>query len=187
MHTQAGWSVSDPGALVRDERALTDLYMTFSPRLYRHACRLLGETNEAEELVAETFHRFLISLRNGAGPRQHLSGYLFRILHNLITDRFRRKTPAAVPLEDDVEADSDPEGISDQRRRRAQARALLVQLTPDQRFVITLKYFEGLSNDEIAAALGKNVGTVKSLQHRALEAMRRVLAREGWTAEEVLT
>jgi RNA polymerase sigma-70 factor (ECF subfamily) len=44
--------------------------------------------------------------------------------------------------------------------------------------VITLKYFEGLSNEEVAAVLGKPIGAVKSLQHRALETLRRVLRPE---------
>jgi RNA polymerase sigma-70 factor (ECF subfamily) len=41
--------------------------------------------------------------------------------------------------------------------------------------VILLKYFEGLSNEEVAAALDKPVGAIKSLQHRALDSMRRIL------------
>lgn len=166
-----------------DERTLAEIYTTFSPRLYRYAYRLLGEAAEAEEMVAETFHRFLVAVRFERGPQLHLSGYLFRILHNLITDRFRRRPPAMVPLEDDLPGDSDPARLGDLHLQQARARALLLRLTPEQRFVITLKYFEGLSNDEIAAALGKNTGTVKSLQHRGLEALRRALIREGWAPE----
>jgi len=44
--------------------------------------------------------------------------------------------------------------------------------------VITLKYFEGLSNEEVAVALGKPIGAVKSMQHRALESLRRILKSE---------
>jgi RNA polymerase sigma-70 factor, ECF subfamily len=61
---------------------------------------------------------------------------------------------------------------------QARARAALWQLTPDQRLVVTLKYFEGFDNEEIAVALGKPIGAVKSLQHRALAALRRILQAE---------
>ncbi len=44
--------------------------------------------------------------------------------------------------------------------------------------MIMLKYFEGQTNEEVAAALGKPIGAVKSLQHRALEALRRTLRAE---------
>jgi RNA polymerase sigma-70 factor (ECF subfamily) len=58
-----------------------------------------------------------------------------------------------------------------------EVRAALAHLTPDQRQVVLLKYLEGLENEEIAAALGKPLGAVKSLQHRALAALRRILVR----------
>ena len=58
------------------------------------------------------------------------------------------------------------------------ARAALWSLTPEQRLVIALKYFGGLSNEEVAVALGKPISAVKSLQHRALDALRRLLVNE---------
>jgi RNA polymerase sigma-70 factor (ECF subfamily) len=51
-------------------------------------------------------------------------------------------------------------------------------LTPDQRQVVVLKYIEGWQNKEIAQALDKPVGAIKSLQHRALNTLRRILTRE---------
>jgi RNA polymerase sigma-70 factor (ECF subfamily) len=48
-------------------------------------------------------------------------------------------------------------------------------LTPDQRQVVILKFLEGWSNAEVAETLNKPVGAVKSLQHRALGALRRIL------------
>lgn len=186
MPTYADTPLLEGSILATDKRTLAEIYTAFSPRLYRYAYRLLGEAGEAEEMVAETFHRFLVAVRFERGPQLHLSGYLFRILHNLITDRFRRRPPAMMPLDDDLPGESDPARLGDLHLQQARARALLLRLTPEQRFVITLKYFEGLSNDEIAAALGKNTGTVKSLQHRGLEALRRALLREGWAPEGAL-
>ena len=58
----------------------------------------------------------------------------------------------------------------------AAVKAAVKELKPKLRMAILLKYFEGLNNEEVAAALDKPVGAIKSLQHRALDSMRRVLA-----------
>jgi RNA polymerase sigma-70 factor (ECF subfamily) len=62
---------------------------------------------------------------------------------------------------------------------RERARYALLSLTPDQRQVIMLKFLEGWQNPEIARALNKPVGAVKSLQHRGLAALRRILIPDG--------
>ncbi len=169
-----------PKASQLDEHALSEIYQALSPCLYRYAYRLLGNAADAEDIVAETFHRLLLALRHGQGPRRHLSAYLYRIAHNLITDRYRRRPLPDMPFDEALEADADdsPEVSMPIRIAQERARAALWQLTPEQRLVITLKYFEGQSNEEVAAALGKPVGAVKSLQHRALEALRRILRSE---------
>jgi RNA polymerase sigma-70 factor (ECF subfamily) len=65
------------------------------------------------------------------------------------------------------------------RRLRAECLSeAMEQLTEDQRRVILLKFMEGLSNRETARVLAKTEGAVKSLQHRALAALERVLKRE---------
>lgn len=172
------------GVRCLDERALTEVYQAYSPPLYRYAYRLLGEAQAAEELVSETFQRFLTAVRRGHGPQTSLSAYLYRILHNAITDRFRRRPPPELPLEEELTdgAESDPAQLGAAHWEQARARALLRRLTPEQRLVLTLKYFEGLSNDEIAVVLDKPTGAIKALQHRGLEALRRLLHREGVSA-----
>jgi RNA polymerase sigma-70 factor, ECF subfamily len=168
-----------PQAYRLDERALTEIYQALSPPLYRYAYRLLGNAHDAEDIVAEAFHRFLSALRHGNGPREHLSAYLYRIAHNLITDRYRRNPPPEAELDETwTAADDDPAEAAAQHIAQARARSALWKLTADQRQVILLKYFEGLSNEEVAATLNKPVGAIKSLQHRALDSMRRVLDAE---------
>jgi RNA polymerase sigma-70 factor (ECF subfamily) len=162
-----------------DEAALTKVYDALSPRLYRYAYRFLGDAQEAEEVTAEAFHRLLVALRNGGGPREHLAAYLYRIAHNILTDKFRRR-PVELGLDDGLPAEGDcqpPQAVA-LALAQAQARAALARLTADQQQVIMLKYFECLDNAQTAAALGKPVGAVKALQHRALQALRRLLAPE---------
>jgi RNA polymerase sigma-70 factor (ECF subfamily) len=176
------------GARRFEEKTLAAIYDAHSPELYRYAFRLLGHHQAAEDLVAATFHRFLRALHSGGGPKEHLRAYLYRVAHNLAMDAYRRKPVEAVPL-DEIEtspsAENDLEGDVEKRIAQEKARAAIWFLTDDQRQVIVLKYLQGLSNQEVADSLGKPVGAVKSLQHRALNALRRILqANEGRSEAE---
>jgi RNA polymerase sigma-70 factor (ECF subfamily) len=104
--------------------------------------------------------------------------YLYRIAHNWITDQYRRQI--SYPLDEDHIIDPDP-SIDPQSDTRDvilqdQVRTALMGLTPDQRQVIVLKYLEGWTNAEVAKSMNKPVGAVKSLQHRGLAALRRLLS-----------
>ncbi|MGE5265059.1 MAG: RNA polymerase sigma factor [Acidobacteriota bacterium] len=166
-------------ALRFEPQALAAVYDLYSPGLYGYALRLLGQPDAAEDCVAETFNRFLQALREGKGPRQSLKAYLYRMAHNWVTDRYRRMPPV-VPLESELWADEKPTPpeVLDRNTEAEYLRQALAQLTPEQRQVIVLKYVEDWTNEEIALALDKPVGAVKSLQHRALAALQRILIKE---------
>jgi RNA polymerase sigma-70 factor (ECF subfamily) len=160
-----------------DQQTLAEVYDRYSPGLYRYAIRLLGDGSHAEECVAETFSRFLSALQRGGGPKEHLQAYLYRIAHNWITDNYRSQPSLPLHLENVVETNphTNPQSVADDVHLKAQVREALLQLTPDQRQVIILKYIEGWSNAEVAKAMRKPVGAVKSLQHRALANLNRLL------------
>lgn len=163
-----------------EKEALAEIYDTYSSALFRYAYRLLGSEDQAEECVAEVFSRFLQALSKGGGPEFHLKPYLYRIAHNWATDQFRRQPPPPLPLEPELISNNDinPSILAADNFQREQVRAMLRLLTPDQRQVILLKYFENFTNQETAEALDKPVGAVKSLQHRALAALERLLLKE---------
>ena len=160
-----------------DQHTLADIYDSYSPGLYRYAIRHLGDPSQAEDCVSETFSRFLNALHNGGGPRDHIQAYLYRIAHNWITDQYRRQPPIAEDVDQDLlsEPEDNPQKIGEQNLEQARVRQALKLLTPDQRQVIVLKYLEGWSNQEVAQIIGKPVGAVKSLQHRAINALQRIL------------
>jgi len=160
-----------------DQVALAEIYDTYSTSLYGYALRLLGDPALAEDCVAETFSRFLKALHAGKGPQKQLKAYLYRIAHNWIADVYRRSPQQCLSLEEGPEL-SHALRVEEQVDRRilaGQLRTALFQLTPDQRQVIILVYIEGWRKAEVAAALGKPVGAVKSLQHRALNSLRNKL------------
>ena len=160
-----------------DRKVLAEIYDRYSPGLYRYAVRQLSDDIQAEECVAETFSRFLQILQGGGGPQEHLQAYLYRIARNWITDQFRRQPP--LPLDPEIpiagEASDDPAFAVGHILQQERVRRALMHLTPDQRQVILLKYIEGWSNAEVAASVNKPIGAVKSLQHRALNALHRLL------------
>ena len=162
-----------------DADALTQIYDTYSPGIYRYAMRLLGDECMAEECVSDTFSRFLGALRSGGGPQDQLKAYLYRVAHNWITDTYRRTPPPPLALQEDVRSNqTPPDTAAFDAITQAQVRAALVRLTGDQRQVIVLKFLEGWENEAIAATLNKPVGAVKALQHRAVQALRKMLLSE---------
>lgn len=160
-----------------DTQALSEVYDTFSPRIYGYVYRRTGQVDTAQDITAETFHRLLVALKRESGPRDNLSAWLYRVAHNLIVDYYRHRSLEET-LELDVEslARTQPEqdqGI--QKELEAETRAALLQLTTLQQQIIVLRFLEGLSLKETAQIVQRDVSAVKALQHRALNSLRRLI------------
>ncbi len=160
-----------------DQQALAEIYDLFSDALYAYAFKHVGKAQVAEDLVAETFQRFLSSLERGGGPNDHLQAYLYRITHNLITDLYRREPPPSLELDTEllIEDGPGPAGQLAEQQEAERVRKALRLLTPEQRQVVVLKFLEGWTTQEISQALNKSQGAVKALQHRGIAALQRVL------------
>lgn len=165
-------------ALRFDQSALGQIYDLYSPELYRYAARFLGDPCVAEDCVADTFSRFLKAIRARRGPKDYLRAYLYRIAHNWIADHYRRAPDVVELTETQPGNGHSPELEAELRLRRAQMRKAILGLTPDQQQVIALKYLQDWKNEEIAHGLHKPIGAVKSLQHRALANLKRILEKE---------
>ena len=152
-----------------------EIYRQHSQAVFRLAWLLSGDRHEAEDLTSECFARALA----GSGPIRQATvrSYLYAIVRNLVASRHRR--PAVeVPADDEQMADAagadpDPAQRAELRQRLAHASAGLAALRPPERQVLVLCGIHGLSNAEIADALGIDAGAVRVRLHRA----RRALAR----------
>jgi RNA polymerase sigma-70 factor (ECF subfamily) len=162
-----------------DLEALGEIHDGYSEKIYYYIYRYLGEARLAEDLTAEVFLKLLEAIKASKGPRTHLSAWLYRVAHNLVVDHFRRPQGESLPLEEELVAA--PENVTvavEKKLAQQQLRAAISHLTSDQQQVIVLKFVEGLSNAEVGQVLGKTEGAVKSLQHRALAALQRIMERE---------
>ena len=146
-------------------------------QIYRYIYRRLGNKGRAENIASETFTRLLDAFKNGKGPSDGVLYWLYRVAHNLVIDLYRQSDREPLPLYEQILSDQDPqpeEGML-QVQEQARVRWALAQLTEDQQQVLELKFIEGLDNKQVAAILQKTVGSVKSLQHRGLASLERIL------------
>jgi RNA polymerase sigma-70 factor (ECF subfamily) len=154
--------------------------------VFNLAYRVLGDYAEAEDVTQETFVR---AWRGLAGFRGHaqFTTWLYRIVHNLCLNRLpglRQQLLQTEPLEETLAnpTDSLPE-LSEERERMVFLRAELERLPEKYRLVLTLRYLQNLSYDEIAATLDLTMGTVKTHVHRARELLTERLRQwEGQSA-----
>ena len=156
---------------------LAEIYDTYYLPIYRFIFRQVGDVDISRELSSEVFHRMLKVNKNDTEFIQRLTPWLYCTARNLVIDHYRRQQYRNhLPLNEElVESASNTAEVAELRLSADQMREALQRLTPDQRQVILLKFMEGLSNQEVAEALSKPVGAVKSLQHRALTNLRHLL------------
>ena len=154
--------------------------------LYRLARRMTGDDDEAEDLVQETFARAMDKQAQFV-PGTNLRAWLFRILRNLYVDGWRRAkaSPVRERLDDEDSAAGETmvageplRGDEELERLRAvvadDIEGALRQLSVDARTIVLLD-LEGFTQEELAAVLGCNVGTVKSRLSRARAKLRELL------------
>ncbi len=173
-----------------DESALGELYDQWVTLVHSVAMHLLRDAREAEEVVEEAFWQAWRQAERYDASRGSVSTWLTTIVRSRALDRLRarrrvREEPLSQLEMSDAEQRSpdatDPLTGAELAERRVLVRAALVSLPAEQRQVLELAYFGGLSQSEIAERVGLPLGTVKTRARLALEKLRdrlRVLQDE---------
>ncbi|MBI5231418.1 MAG: sigma-70 family RNA polymerase sigma factor [Coriobacteriales bacterium] len=164
------------------EWAWVEIYRDLSPTVLRYL-RAHGAA-DPEDVLGETFVHVVRRLADFKGDETGFRAWVFTIARSRLLDCWRqseRRPLDHVAPESLVEclAAENTEGEAMRRLAQDRVRATLDRLTPDQRDVIFLRIIAGLSIDEVARALGKKSGAVKSLQKRGLTAIRREISGEA--------
>src|SRR6266571_1479130 len=161
--------------LAGDERAVRVLYARFARPVYTLGLRLLGGAEAAEELTQDVFLSAWRKASRFDAARGRLSTWLMAIAHNLAVDRLRHDRGAGRPVL--VFVDELPEAIptdeEDMVLDRETARQALAALSPNERQVLSLAYFQGWTAREIAEAQGIPLGTAKTRLRTALIKLRK--------------
>lgn len=166
----------------RDADAMMDLYDSFSRLLYSIVLRAVRDAAIAEDITQEVFLRVWNRVGTFDEEKGNLEAWLVTVARNRAFDYVRsvRNAPdtsliSLTELERSSFFAADKSSSPERQLSERAVRAALQELTDDQRAVIELTHFEGLTQTEIAGQLRKPLGTVKGLVRSALKCLRASL------------
>jgi RNA polymerase sigma-70 factor, ECF subfamily len=145
--------------------------------VYRYIASRVHRPSDAEDLTQLVFVKALEALPRYESRGIPFGGWLFRLARNTVIDHVRTRHDH-VDLDSAIGQagrDAGPDEITVARQELDDVAEALAALTDEQREAIALRFFAGLSAREAAEVMGKQEGTIRGLQFRAIAAMRRKL------------
>jgi RNA polymerase sigma-70 factor, ECF subfamily len=175
-----------------DAEAFGLVYDRYVGQVFRFVYQRVADRQVAEDLTSETFLRALRNLASFRKPGGDFGAWVTTIARNVVTNwqrsHQRRERPVADLLDTAVvDRAPSPEASVVNLLTREALLAGIEQLNPDQRRCIVLRYLRELSIEETAQALGRTPAAIKSLQHKALRALRGAAAGGGGDAGMSIT
>ena len=153
-----------------------DDYAKIARYVYVH----IGNRAEAEDLAGEVFLKALESLKSYEDRGIPMQAWLFRIAHNLVVDHLRKAAKRkTVPIDTvQVESNENPVTAAEKNIELERVTRAMEQLTREQREVLGLRFFGGLTSKEAGNILNKSDGAVREMQRAAVEKLRKLLATD---------
>jgi RNA polymerase sigma-70 factor (ECF subfamily) len=176
-------------AQAADPAAFRRLYRHYVPRVFAYVAYRVGTKQDAEDIVADVFVKVLKSISTfeyrGEGS---FAAWLFRIAYHEVVQHYRRQGRRQTPIPlDDVPDLHSPQPSPDahllQKERFLRLQAMLHTLSPRRQEIISLRFFGGLQNKEIADVLSLSEKTVASHLCRGLDDLQTKYRQEEFTHE----
>ena len=162
--------------------AFGELYSEFAEKIYRYIYYNVRDKVMSEDITQEVFLKAWKAIGSCKGKETTFSSWLYRIAHNLVIDRYRKKKHVLLeshPVENipdtrvDIGEQLDEEYLF----------SYLEFLPPNQKQLIILKFVEGMNNREIATIMKKTEGAIRIMQMRALAKLRETMETDYQTDE----
>lgn len=170
-----------------DTAAYEMLYDRYASAGLGLALKITGDQALAEEVLQETFWRVWRKADLFQNQRGAFTSWFFGIARNLSIDMLRRQRSQGQPVDESdrmIEQTADPSLDVPEtawlRVKHQQMRAAIESLPNEQRYVIELAYFRGMTRQEIASATGEPLGTIHTRARLALQKLRDELQMQGF-------
>ena len=169
-----------------EDQRISEVVKRERSRLLNFIRRRVPDPGDAEDIVQEVFYR-LVEANRLLMPIEHITGWLFQVARNRITDLFRKKEPenfSEIEFEDEdglhfedllPSPEAGPEGEYARHRLLEELQRALSELPPEQRKVFVAHEFEGRSFKELAETTGVSMNTLLSRKRYAVLHLRKRL------------
>lgn len=168
-------------AVARDQAAFAELYELYVGHVFRYTYYRTAKRADAEDLTEQVFLQAWAAIDRFRWQGKPFLAWLYTVAHNAIVDWRRRAAPNESldhgELSMDIPSETAAQEMTQWMDAELLARAIRC-LTPEQQQVIVLKFIDGFDTAEVARLMDKR-GTIRALQLRALQSLRRVLERQG--------
>jgi RNA polymerase sigma-70 factor (ECF subfamily) len=159
-----------------DREALGFLYARYADNVYGYVRSIVHDQHEAEDITQQVFAKLIHVIGKYEERDVPFFAWILRVSRNVAVDHIRRQR--MIPVEE-VRAVDDVGGGPEDRERMHDLSEALALLPTDQREVLVLRHFAGLSPTEIAQRIGRTEGSVHGLHHRGRRALTAELSRRG--------
>lgn len=163
--------------------AFEELYDYFFPRVYSFIYARMKNADAADDVVSIAFEKMLLKLCDYDIDRGAFSTWLFRIASNCMTDYYRKQSrnneAQWEEFFDPADERATPEQETLKKEGASEVLKALDKLSEREKNIVTLKYFSGLSNKEIAEAEGMSANNVGVILHRSLSKLKGLLEDYG--------
>jgi len=148
--------------------------------VYRYIASRVHRPSDAEDLTQLVFVKALEALPRYEARGIPFGGWLFRLARNTVIDHVRTRHEHADldAARGQIGREAGPDEVTVARQELDEVAEALAELTDDQREALALRFFAGLSAREAAAVMGRQEGTIRGLQFRAIATLRRRLGIE---------
>ena len=165
-----------------DQQAIASLYDESSRYVYGLAVRILRDAADAEEVTIDVFSQVWRSAGTFATQRGSVLSWLVMLVRSRSIDRLRTQSSRVRHKEEPIETQfslqdeaANPEESTAMLQEHQRIREALDRLTPEQRELLELAYYGGLSQSELAVRMGQPLGTVKTRIRMGMMKMRELL------------
>ena len=166
----------------KDPKNFAALYDKYFDQIYRYVYRRVSDKDTVEDLVSQTFYDALSHLRDFEWRGFPFSAWLYKIAHNTVLKWYREQGKMQITeLEEGVNmADKSVDYVGDIKRdeARGEMAELLDKLEPEEREIIRLKFYEEVSNVEIAEIMGLSANHIGVKVFRALKKVKQLLSQQ---------
>jgi len=161
-----------------DADAFEQLVVAYRDQVFRLALRMCGSEADADEVAQEAFLSAWKALPNFRGESQ-FSTWLYQLTTHAAIDLMRQIAADDITEVSAADPAPSPQQQAEQSEQREIVRDAILQLAPEQREVVVLRFMEELSYEEIGAVLKLPSGTVKSRLNRAKAQLKEILSKSG--------